>query len=43
MKLSNTSKKYYSNTVLDNINFTLDSNITGLIGKNGADNSLQYG
>src|SRR5699024_4582786 len=36
MKLSNISKKYRSNTVLDNINFTLDSSVTGLIGKNGA-------
>lgn len=41
MKLSNISKKYRSNTVLDNINFTLDSNITSLIGENGADNSFQ--
>lgn len=41
MKLSNTSKKYRSSTVLDNINFTLDYNITSLIGKNGANNSLQ--
>lgn len=41
MKLSNISKKYHSNTVLDNINFTLDSNVTNLICKNGADNSFQ--
>lgn len=36
MKLNNVSKKYRSNIVLDNINITLDSNVTGLIGKNGA-------
>ena len=36
MELTNISKKYRSNVVLDNINFTMDSNITGLIGKNGA-------
>ncbi|WP_026858702.1 ABC transporter ATP-binding protein [Jeotgalicoccus psychrophilus] len=36
MELTNISKKYRSNVVLDNINFTMDSNVTGLIGKNGA-------
>lgn len=36
MELTNISKKYRSNVVLDQINFTMDSNVTGLIGKNGA-------
>ena len=36
MELSNVSKKYRSHVVLNDINFTLDSNVTGLIGKNGA-------
>lgn len=36
MELSNVSKKYRMNPVLDQVNFVLDSNVTGLIGKNGA-------
>lgn len=36
MELINVSKKYRNNLVLDNINFTMDSYVTGLIGKNGA-------
>lgn len=36
MELTNISKKYRSNVVLDNINFAMDSSVTGLIGKNGA-------
>lgn len=36
MELSNVTKKYRSNLVLNQVNFMLDSNVTGLIGKNGA-------
>ncbi|MGC7647399.1 ATP-binding cassette domain-containing protein, partial [Staphylococcus epidermidis] len=36
MKITNITKKYKDNTVLDHLNFSLDSShIVGLIGKNG--------
>lgn len=36
MKITNITKKYKDNTVLDHLNFSFDSShIVGLIGKNG--------
>ena len=39
LELKNLTKKYGNNTVLDNINFTFDKGVYGLLGANGAGKS----
>ena len=39
LELKNLTKKYGENTVLNNINFTFESGVYGLLGANGAGKS----